>query len=40
MDEPMIQPMLEQPLEVVTPAGYQGRVVPKRELTLQEYVQP
>ncbi|MFM8187772.1 MAG: hypothetical protein ACKN85_04735 [Pirellula sp.] len=40
MDESMIQPVLEQPLEVVTPAGYQSRVVPKRELTLQEYVQP
>ena len=40
MAEPVIQPVIEQPVEVVTPAGYQGRVVPKRELTLQEYVQP
>ncbi|MFM8571040.1 MAG: hypothetical protein ACKOAU_05530 [Pirellula sp.] len=36
----IIEPTVEQPIEVVTPAGYQGRVVPKRELTLQEYVQP
>jgi hypothetical protein len=36
----IIEPTIEQPIEVVTPAGYQGRVVPKRELTLQEYVQP
>jgi len=38
--EPISQPAIEQPIEVVTPAGYQGRAVPKRQLTLQEYVQP
>jgi hypothetical protein len=44
--EPMFQPNVEQPIDVVTPAGYQGKpvskgnAVPRRELTLQEYVQP
>jgi hypothetical protein len=40
MSEPFAQPVPEQPVEVVTPASYQGRVAPKRELTLQEYVRP
>ena len=32
--------MIEPPVEVVTPAGYQMRPVPRKDATLQEYVKP
>jgi hypothetical protein len=35
-----IQPMIAPPVEVVTPAGYQMRPVPRKDATLQEYVKP